>query len=113
MWTKSYWYDHVRKASGTTDATSIISKKNDTGQPIKIISCIASSSGAVSTEGISFFTVKNDESIPIHHDKAALTAKETCACQVHFILQADESIKVTFDKPAAATDVLELIISGE
>jgi hypothetical protein len=113
MITVDYWTDHVKIAAGSTSATSLLSKANDTGRSIKVIHCIACSSGAVSTEGISFYRVMNEDESPLYHDKAALTAKEVSVCQVPFILNPEECIKVTFDKPAAVTDLLELVVAGE
>ena len=108
-----YWISEVRQSAGSASAVTIYSLRNDHHHAILIKNCTAKSSGVVSTEGVTFFRDRNGKTIPVHHDKAALTANETTSILRPFLLLPGERIGCTFDACAAATDVLDLVAFGE
>jgi hypothetical protein len=110
--TQRVWVDSVKVDAGAASSFTIYGAYNEKSNPIKIKSCVARSSGAVSTEGVTFFRDRPGRTFPVHHDKAALTALETAYVPFEFLLLPGERVGVTFDATAAATDILELVVTG-
>jgi len=108
-----YWFEDVKDMAMSAGVVTIYSRYNDRASPIKIISCIAASSGAVAAVGISFDRERAGKTIPVFMDTLSYTANETVSVPCPFLLRPGERIAVTFSSTAAATDLLQLVAYGE
>lgn len=108
-----YWLEDVKEMAMSVGVVTIYSRYNDRSSPIKILSCIASSSGVIAAVGIFFYRERAGVSIPVFADTLSYTADETVSVPQVFLLRPGERIKVVFSSTAAATDVLQLVAYGE
>ena len=108
-----YWMDDVKISAMSVGVVTIYSKYNERSSPIKVFTCIASSSGVVANVGIFFYRERAGDSIPVFADTLSYTANETAHVPQSFMLRPGERIRVTFSSTAAVTDILQLVAYGE
>lgn len=108
-----YWRSEVRQSAGVTDALYIYSLRNDHSRAIRVHGCSACSSGALGTTGLHILRERNGKFIPVYFSGSTLAANVTASPPVPFLLLPGERIAAWFDKPAATTDILQLVAFGE